>query len=414
LNVSENAALLSLRCDYNQLDALDLLKNAALQGLRCGYNQLDTLDLSKNTNLHQLECQGNQLTKLDISNNIELAILRCSNNRLATLDLRQNAKLYSLDCRSNKLTVLDVTKSLGLEQMYCSDNQLTVLNILNNTKLWELDCRENYMLSPNSVLGWQSGWLILGQTFDFYPQKDFDEIIVTISTQPAAKTIVTEGSITGSLAVTASVTPEVALNYQWYRMSNIYTPIFGATDAAFMIPTDLTVGAYYYFCSVSATGGNSVTSNIATVTVTPPSPEHNYRVYLSSAATSLNIGETLYVDVMLAGNINYTQIAAEVAYDTGLLELTGYHELRGWAASVTRSAAGKVAVRSIPSMNMVVGTACSDDIMIARLEFMVNKGFAGESVETEISIAAASVSPPGGVVGATVGTGQAVDFTVTK
>jgi len=32
---------------------------------------------------------------------------------------------------------------------------------------------------------------------------------------------------------------------------------------------------------------------------------------------------------MLKGDINYTQIAAEIAYDTGLLEFTGYADLKG-------------------------------------------------------------------------------------
>ena len=98
--------------------------------------------------------------------------------------------------------------------------------------------------------------------------------VITITTQPAATTTVTEGEITGSLTVAATVTQGATLSYQWYsNTANNNTggaTISGATSASYTIPTTLKAGAYYYFCEVKATGANSVRSNVATVTVSPP------------------------------------------------------------------------------------------------------------------------------------------------
>jgi hypothetical protein len=96
---------------------------------------------------------------------------------------------------------------------------------------------------------------------------------ITITTQPAAMTNVTAGSISGSLSVTASVTPIVTLNYQWYSSINTGntdgSAISAATSASYTIPANLTAGTYYYFCEVRVVGANSVRSNVATVNVTP-------------------------------------------------------------------------------------------------------------------------------------------------
>ena len=95
--------------------------------------------------------------------------------------------------------------------------------------------------------------------------------VITIDTQPKATTTVTEGSITGSLSVAASVTPSGTLSYQWYsnttNNNTSGTPISGATSASFTIPTSLTAGRYYYYCIVGAAGALPVTSNVATVNV---------------------------------------------------------------------------------------------------------------------------------------------------
>ena len=96
--------------------------------------------------------------------------------------------------------------------------------------------------------------------------------VISITTQPVASTSVTQGSITGSLSVTASVTGGATLSYQWYSNTTNSntggTLISGATSASYTIPTNLTAGTYRYYVVVSATGGAvSVPSSVATVTV---------------------------------------------------------------------------------------------------------------------------------------------------
>jgi hypothetical protein len=96
--------------------------------------------------------------------------------------------------------------------------------------------------------------------------------VISINTQPAATTIVTQGNISGSLLVSASVTQNATLSYLWYsntiNSNSGGTSISGSTGAYFTIPTNLIGGTYFYYCVVSASGGaSSVTSNTAMVKV---------------------------------------------------------------------------------------------------------------------------------------------------
>ena len=91
---------------------------------------------------------------------------------------------------------------------------------------------------------------------------------VSITANPQNKSV-TEGSISGSLSVTAK--SEGTLSYQWYECSDENganaVKIAGATSASMTIPTDLTKGTYYYFAKVIVNGIAGVDSAIATVTV---------------------------------------------------------------------------------------------------------------------------------------------------
>ena len=93
--------------------------------------------------------------------------------------------------------------------------------------------------------------------------------MITITTQPAATTAVIQGSISGSLSVTASCAE--GLIYQWYKNtanSNTGgTVVQGATNASFPIPTNLAAGTHYYYCIV-----NTKRTNVAKVVVSAPSP----------------------------------------------------------------------------------------------------------------------------------------------
>jgi hypothetical protein len=125
--------------------------------------------------------------------------------------------------------------------------------------------------------------------------------IIAITTKPAATTTVTEGSISDNLSIAATVTQGATLSYQWYsnttNSNSGGTLISGATGTSFAIPTTLTATAspYYYYCTVSATGGATpVTSNVATVTVTPSSDvntitQSKMTVYPNPATSQLYI-----------------------------------------------------------------------------------------------------------------------------
>lgn len=93
---------------------------------------------------------------------------------------------------------------------------------------------------------------------------------ITISTQPSNKSV-TEGSISGSLSVTASAENGATLTYQWYKAAdadgNDAVKVAGANAASMALDTTLTEGKYYYFVKVITDGVGSVTSNVATVTV---------------------------------------------------------------------------------------------------------------------------------------------------
>jgi membrane dipeptidase len=140
----------------------------------------------------------------------------------------------------------------------------------------------------------------------------------------------------------------------------------------------------------------------------------NYTVYLKPAQTTANVNDIISVDVMLAGDRYYTQLATEIIFDTGLLAYDNYTNLNGWAAGVTKPAAGKVAVRSVPGMNMVVGEPCSPEVRIVTLNFKVLDIFDGDVTATNLSFASAVVTPPGGVTGTLTVDGGPVDFTLKR
>ena len=93
--------------------------------------------------------------------------------------------------------------------------------------------------------------------------------VITLTGQPDPLTTVTEGSISGNLSVSASATGGT-LTYQWF--SNTIngnsggTPILGANSATFAIPSDLTVGTYYYYCILKASV-RQLATNVAVVQV---------------------------------------------------------------------------------------------------------------------------------------------------
>jgi phi13 family phage major tail protein len=114
---------------------------------------------------------------------------------------------------------------------------------------------------------------IITNWFTSVYEPDFTEVTptITVATQPAATTEVTEGSIAESLSVVASSNTSNPVTYQWYEnevdSTTGGTIINGETAASFDIPTDLVAGTYYYYCVLSLSGADSVSTTVATVVV---------------------------------------------------------------------------------------------------------------------------------------------------
>jgi len=137
---------------------------------------------------------------------------------------------------------------------------------------------------------------------------------------------------------------------------------------------------------------------------------YNFYVYLDAQMID---HETIEVDVMLEGDLNYTQAIASVAYDSSLLEFAGYANLSGLAAEVKKNGADKINLRSVPSLNMLVGAPCATPLRLVTLIFTVNNNFAGESIDTALNFAAVEVTPKAGLA-ATTAPGKPLPLTLFK
>ena len=113
----------------------------------------------------------------------------------------------------------------------------------------------------------------ISEWFSAVYEPDFTPVepVITITTQPEELTETTEGSISGSLSVVASVNTIHPITYQWYENSTESTTggtvINGETSASFNLPTDLLAGTYYYYCVLSSVGATDVKTDVATVIV---------------------------------------------------------------------------------------------------------------------------------------------------
>ena len=199
--------------------------------------------------------------------------LRCWYNELTALDVSKNTELIFLDCSFNGLTVLDVTKNTKLQELWCEFNQLPGLDVTKNTELQFLVCYNNYMNTPDDVKDWQKLNLLLGESLLYYYQK-----VIRITQQPAALTTETQGLVSASLRVVATVTePKLALRYQWHSSETHSNrngePIPTATSSVFTVPNNLERGKYYYYCVVSMSSDEGIweeASNVAVVKVVAP------------------------------------------------------------------------------------------------------------------------------------------------
>jgi len=150
------------------------------------------------------------------------------------------------------------------------------------------------------------------------------------------------------------------------------------------------------------------------IEATEDAESYNFRAYMEAAQTSLNAGDTLSVDIILSGDLNYTQFNTAIAYDSAWLEFAGYANLGGLVAEVKKDGADKITVRSVASMNMMTGVSCVTPVRVVTLKFTVKDILAAESVASDLSFASIAVTPAAGVSGAITAPGRALCVTISR
>lgn len=115
---------------------------------------------------------------------------------------------------------------------------------------------------------------------------------VSIKSQPAVTTTVSEGRIEGSLSVDVINSSGKKVTYRWATSEFNRFPPHGsltqARTASMEIPKTLKVGTYYYFCVIYVDGKEAMNSNIATIIVQPDTSAPGY-IDPSTLGLGLNI-----------------------------------------------------------------------------------------------------------------------------
>jgi len=133
---------------------------------------------------------------------------------------------------------------------------------------------------------------------------------------------------------------------------------------------------------------------------------YNFNVYVKASQASYNAGDTILVDVMLGGNLNYTQVNAAIAYDSAVLEYAGYANLAGLAAEIKADGVDMISLRSVPTLNMMVGAPCLIPQQLVTLKFTVKE--LTDDIDTAVGIAGRAVTPAAGVSGYTTSPGESI------
>ncbi len=202
--IEDFAALVLLKCPFNNLQTIDVSNNSNLTSLWCYSNSLVSLDLSANTSLFLLKCQNNHLVNLNVkngnntsvtnlhfkaTNNPDLACIlvddaaystanwtiidaaasfnetACTpmtyvpdnNFEQALIDLGYDSGaldnvvptanisgVTSLDVHSKNISNLTgIQDFTALTNLNCRDNNLTTLDVSQNTALTILNCYQN-------------------------------------------------------------------------------------------------------------------------------------------------------------------------------------------------------------------------------------------------------------------------------
>lgn len=156
ISFSELPELYDIDISNNRITGIDISSNVKLSWLRCEYNDIDQLDMKSNPLLYTIRCNNNKIKELELSSNFKLKDLYCNNNLIEILDVSNNILLTNLSCNNNKIAMLDISNCDKLEYLWCSNNNLRELNLKDNIRLTTLSCINNNItnldLTNNAVL----------------------------------------------------------------------------------------------------------------------------------------------------------------------------------------------------------------------------------------------------------------------
>lgn len=149
VGIEDFTSISILKCNNNNLTALNITQNPNLTTLYVSTNNLSNIDVTQNSNLDTLGCSNNQLTTVDVTQNLNLIFLALGNNILTTLNVTQNTNLEILDVFTNSLTTIDLSQNIKLKWFGCAINQFSTLNLSQNSDLEYLDCIGNHLTTLN-------------------------------------------------------------------------------------------------------------------------------------------------------------------------------------------------------------------------------------------------------------------------
>ncbi|MCF0145992.1 MAG: leucine-rich repeat domain-containing protein, partial [Eubacterium sp.] len=144
LNMDEIDAVTSMILNEEDISKLNGIEYfTSLISLECQNNELEELDISGCPDLAYLDCRNNKILELDLRNCPELTELYCAENGMKTLIVIDRSKLTYLDCRNNQLSELDASGCTNLVVLYCAENELERLDVTGCPFLGELNCFGN-------------------------------------------------------------------------------------------------------------------------------------------------------------------------------------------------------------------------------------------------------------------------------
>ena len=210
--------------------------------------------------------------------------------------------------------------------------------------------------------------------------KDFsitagDSRVYTVNFVDWNDTVLKTERVAHGLSATAPATPS-RIGYIFKGWDKDFTNITG----------DLTVKALYEYDS-----------------------NYNYFVYVESAQTEVKAGEYFYLNVMLVGNFNYTQVLASINYDSELFEYIRHIQLTDIATEIKHTGPNNFTARSAPAVNLLIGAPCQPPVMVAQLEFKVKDTYTASS-SADFSVPTATVYPTAlvGISGIKIGPGNTI------